>query len=111
MISPIPDYQTLRLLHLKIVAKLGAIKMGTLTQLLSSVFKLAEEEWRVLLSGGKQTIIQNRVEWLCTYLKKDGLLQSFQRGVIEITERGKEMVEELKTVDYVVVNPPFNNKH
>ena len=85
----IPDYQTVMLPLLKLVAKFGQIKMSDVTQLIADEFRLTEEERRELLPSGKQPIIQNRVAWARTYLKKAGLLDSPQRGVIEISDRGK----------------------
>jgi restriction system protein len=90
----IPNYQTVMLPLLKLVAKYGQIKMSDVTQLIADEFRLTEEERRELLPSGKQPIIQNRVAWARTYLKKAGLLDSPQRGVIEISDRGKKVLSE-----------------
>ncbi len=98
----IPDYQTVMLPLLKLVAKYGQIKMSDVTQLIADEFRLTEEERRELLPSGKQPIIQNRVAWARTYLKKAGLLDSPQRGVIEISDRGKKVLSENpKTIDVI----------
>ena len=44
-----------------------------------------------MLSSG-QRAIANRVGWARTYLKKAGLLQSPQRGMMQITDRGRQVL-------------------
>jgi len=98
----IPDYQSVMLPLLKLVGRYGQIKMSDVTQLIADEFRLTEEERRELLPSGKQPIIQNRVAWARTYLKKAGLLDSPQRGVIVISDRGKKVLSENpKTIDVI----------
>lgn len=91
---PIPDYQTVMLPLLKIAASRGRIKIKDARELIIKEFNLSEEEKAALLPSGKQPIIHNRIGWASTYLRKSGLLSLPQRGVIEITERGKKVLEE-----------------
>lgn len=44
---------------------------------ISALFKLTEEEKREILPSDMQTIIENRVGWARTYLKKAGLTLLF----------------------------------
>jgi restriction system protein len=44
-------------------------------------------------SGGTK-LIANRVHWAKTHLKKAGLLHQPKRGVVQITERGREVLNE-----------------
>ena len=64
-----------------------------LTEDLASALSLTDEERMETLSSG-QRVIANRVGWARTYLKKSGLLQSPQRGVMQITERGRQVLAE-----------------
>lgn len=57
----IPDYQSVMLPLLKLVAKRGPINMGDAIQLIADEFGLTDAERRELLPSGKQAIIQNRV--------------------------------------------------
>lgn len=91
---PIPDYQTLMLPLLKLVGRHGRLQMSEATQLLSKEFKLTAAESRERLRSGKQAIIQNRVGWARTYLKKAGLLDAPERGVIALTDRGKVVLSD-----------------
>jgi restriction system protein len=88
----IPNYQTLMLPLLKLVAQKGQLKSGEATELISDHFKLTPDERSALLPSGKQEIIANRVGWAKTYMVKAGLLDSPQRGLVLITERGKQVL-------------------
>lgn len=91
---PIPDYQTLMLPLLELTGQHASIQMNQAVQLLSKEFKLTDSDCRQKLPSGKQTIIQNRVGWARTYLKKAGLLDSPERGYIVITDLGKNVLSE-----------------
>src|SRR5665213_1014230 len=91
---PIPDYQTLMLPLLKLAGD-GAVhsKRDTVPEL-ASQFGLTEEEQKELLPSGKQEILDNRVGWARTYLKKALLIDYVQRGQFRITGRGKQVLAE-----------------
>lgn len=63
-------------------------------QALSDEFKLTEAERGEYLPSGQQPVIDNRVGWASTYLKKAGLLTAPRRGVIKITARGREVLSK-----------------
>ncbi|GAA4460023.1 restriction endonuclease [Nibrella saemangeumensis] len=91
---PIPDYQTLMLPLLKLVADGQEYKFTGLVDTLSESFKLTEEERTELLPSGQTFTFGSRVSWARTYLKKAGLLDSPKRGTILITPRGKEVLRQ-----------------
>jgi len=71
----IPDYQKAMLPLLKF---LGDGKEHSLRQSIehvSKLFNLTPEERSELLPSGKQAVIDNRVGWARTYMKKAGLLE------------------------------------
>lgn len=90
----IPDYQTLMLPLLRIVAKHEVMPSREMTIQISEHFKLTPEERVELLPSGKQEIIANRVGWAKTYMVKAGLLMSPQRGKVSITDRGKQVLAD-----------------
>lgn len=90
---PIPDYQTLMLPFLKITADGQEHKLRDVIDLLIKEFNLSEEEQKELLPSGQQTIIDNRVGWARTYLKKAGLIESNRRGFFKIAEKGSEILK------------------
>ena len=85
---------------LKLVAKHGKVKLKDARIMLSDEFKLTEQDRAALLPSGKQPTIYNRVGWASTYLRKAMLLTLPQRGIMEITDRGKKVLSD---------NPPLIN--
>jgi restriction system protein len=64
---------------------------------ISDLFNLTQEERRSLLPSGQQPVIDNRVGWSKTYLKKAGLLESPKRGHFKITDLGIEALNQNPT--------------
>jgi restriction system protein len=85
----IPDYQTLMLPVLR-AASGGSVAISDVVEKLASEFNLTEDERRVLLPSGKQTVIANRVHWARSYLKQAGLVENVQRGIFRLTDRGRQ---------------------
>lgn len=54
---------------------------------------VSEAERQELLPSGRQAVFDNRVGWTRTYLKKAGLLTSPRRGILQLTELGKRVLE------------------
>ena len=93
----IPDYQTLMLPVLKSVSDEKEHKIKEITSILSNEFSLTDEELNVLIPSGTQSVFYNRVGWARTYLKKAGLIESESKGILKITERGKNVLKENPT--------------
>ena len=85
----IPDYQTLMLPVLRLCADRTEHSLRELIDTLAQELSIGEEERRELLPSGRQPVLDNRVGWARTYLKKAGLLDSTRRGYVTITERGR----------------------
>lgn len=89
----IPDYQTIMLPLLKRVADGQEHSFPELVEGLATEFKLTETDRRELLPSGGQFVFDNRVGWARTYMKKAGLISAPKRGVVQITERGRKLLE------------------
>ena len=90
----IPDYQAV-MLPLLLYASDGEEHSTRETiDTLASHFKLTEEERKVLLDSGQQTVFDNRVGWASTYLRKAGLLERTRRGYFRITPRGRDLLKQ-----------------
>lgn len=96
----IPDYQTIMLPLLKLVADGQEYKLNDLIEVLAQDFRLTQEERDELLPSGQTFLFGNRVGWARTYLKKSGLIESPKRGFISITKRGEDVLKD---------NPPEIN--
>jgi restriction system protein len=96
----IPDFQTLMLPLLKLISDGKEYKMRTVEEMLAEQFNLTKEELVELLPSGTDYIFKNRIGWSKTYLKKAGLIDSYKRGCITISEKGKVIIDS---------NPPIIN--
>ena len=90
----IPDYQSLMLPLLKLLSNGQELSLREAIGILSEKFQLTDEEKKELLPSGLQPVIDNRVGWARTYLKKAGLVESTRRGYIIITHRGLEALQQ-----------------
>jgi restriction system protein len=94
----IPDYQTLMLPVLRLLAD-GQVRriVPEVTDPLGVEFQLTPEDHAQKLASGVQTTFVNRTHWATTYLSKAGLLARPTRGRVQITDAGR---------DAVAKNPP-----
>lgn len=90
----IPDFQQFMLPILRIVEDGKEHKMREVIEKAAEICNLSHEERTQLLPSGKQYRFENRIGWARTYLKKAGLLSTPSRGLIKITERGKEVLKK-----------------
>jgi restriction system protein len=89
----IPDYQTLMLPLLKEISDGNEHALQAVIESLAAVYKLSDLEREELLPSGGQFVFHNRVGWARTYLKKAGLLATPKRGVMQITDRGQQVLK------------------
>lgn len=89
----IPDYQSLMKPVLEILADAEVLSMRDLTETLSQRLNLSEDERRETITSG-MSLIANRVHWSVTYLFKAGAVARPQRGHVQITQRGRGLVED-----------------
>jgi restriction system protein len=98
----IPDYQSIMLPLLKVVADNKEYRLQELIEILSKTFKLTDDDRKEMLPSGQQRIFDNRVAWARTFLKKAGLVESPRRAFVKITERGLKVLSE--NPDFINVN-------
>lgn len=91
---PIPDFQSIMLPLLKILADGKVYKYREIFEALVREFQVTEAERKEMLPSGQQKIFANRVGWAKTYLKKAGLIESPQRATFVISEKGKEILSQ-----------------
>jgi len=88
----IPDYQTIMLPLLKIAGDKKEHSIREAIDSIGDLFKLSEQERKEVLPSGRSYIIDNRVGWARTYLKKAGLLEDTRRSYFRITGKGTEVL-------------------
>lgn len=88
----IPDYQSLLLPILKITADGGEWGIRDLNDRVAEQLAITPADKLELLPSGRQPVWENRIGWARTYLKKARLLDSPRRAVVQISERGRELL-------------------
>lgn len=90
----IPSYEQTMLPMLRLASDKKEHSQLEAVEYVSHLFKLSDAERRQLLPSGLQPVIDNRVGWARTYLKKAGLLGPTREGHFRITERGLRVLSE-----------------
>lgn len=90
----IPDYQTLMLPVLQFISDGKEYRFRDIVDGVAEMLSLTVAERKEMLASGSQTVLDSRVGWARTYLKKAGLLASPRRGVHIITELGERTLKE-----------------
>jgi restriction system protein len=88
----IPDFQTIMLPLMQWVQDGKEHTSGEVIEALATAFKLTPEDRSELLPSGRQQRFNNRVHWARTHLAKAGLLSAPRRGVMQITDAGRELL-------------------
>ena len=94
---PIPKYNTIMLPLLEYLKDKKEYSLTEIKDYVYGFFNLSEDEKRELLPSGRDPIIDNRVGWARTYLKKAGLIEYTKRGVFRITDRGLSVLANKPT--------------
>ena len=85
---PIPKYDELFNDVLKELSDKKEYKTRELKDVISNKVDLTDEERCKMLPSNRETIINNRIGWAITYLKKAGFLESRKWGCVNITDFG-----------------------
>lgn len=89
----IPTYDEFMYPLLEAIGDGDEYKFRDLIEILSDKFDLTEEEKTELLPSGQQAIVDNRIGWAKTYLKKSGLLIYPKRAHVKVTDRGRQVLK------------------
>lgn len=90
---PVPDFQSMMLPLLKLAADGDVHNIRDAVDKLANSFSLSNEEISSLLPSGSP-VFYNRVGWARTHLKKAGLIEDPRRSYFQITERGRDVLNE-----------------
>ena len=106
----IPDYQQFLLPLLKLSEDCQVHSMQEAYQDIPDQFGISEEERSLLLPSGKQYVVNNRISWAKTYLKKACLIKQPERKFFQITDRGLDVLKsdpEKIDNDFLMQFPEF----
>ncbi|WP_223460336.1 restriction endonuclease [Pseudomonas sp. GL-RE-19] len=110
----IPDFQSVMRPVLAEVANGLPISLKSLREQVIEQFQLSDAERHEMLPSGRQTVINNRIGWARTYLNKAGLLSIPSKGLVQITERGREALQsgpQRITIGWLKRYPEFSAFH
>jgi len=88
----VPDFEQLRRPVLEKAAE-GERRISEVVEELAIELELSQEDREALLPSGKQTRFANRVHWAKSYLKQAGMVKNTRWGHFEITDRGREFLD------------------
>jgi len=90
----VPDYQSIMLPLLNLAGDKQEHTIREAIDHIAEIFKLTDNDKKEVLPSGQQYIIDNRVGWARTYLKKAGLLESTKRSYFKITNLGIDVLKK-----------------
>ncbi|MBM6918975.1 restriction endonuclease [Intestinimonas butyriciproducens] len=89
----IPKYDEMYRVFLECLADMQQHKSKELRDIIAARLSVSDTERQERLPSGQQAIFDNRVGWTRTYLKKAGLITSPQRGIYQLTQQGKQVLD------------------
>lgn len=89
----IPGFQDFMLPLLKLAADEKEHSVREAIESMAKLFNVSDEERQELLPSGSARLLDNRVGWASTYLKKAGLLESPRRSYFHITPLGLKVIK------------------
>lgn len=89
----IPSFQSFLLPILKFTSDGKEHVMKEAREVLAKEFNLSEDDLLEKLPSGRISRFNNRVAWAKVYLARAGLLDSPERGVFSISERGRKVLD------------------
>lgn len=90
----IPDFQSIMLPLLKFCADGAEHTNREGINALAQEFALTEEEQKRFLPSGQQCVFDNRVAWARAHMKMAQFLENTRRGIFQITDRGKQILDQ-----------------
>lgn len=90
----IPKYNELYVPFLRALTDGGVHTLKEIKEAVANALQLTEDELSERIQSNKQTVIDNRLGWARTYLKKAGLLISEKKAHFQISEEGKRLLAE-----------------
>lgn len=89
----IPDFQSVMYPLLELLADGAEHRRQDDLEALSRLFALSADDRDQWLPSRRARVFDNRVAWANTYLAKAGLVTRTGRGMIRITDRGRDLLE------------------
>jgi len=95
----IPKHDEIRVPALKLLNEHRALRSREFEGLLSTPFGLTEEEIAQKYDSGNGRIFHDRISWALSYMFMAGLVERPKRGVYQISDTGRKILETPDLVD------------
>lgn len=90
----VPTYEAMMRPTLEVLAGRGPQAFRGLAELVADEMQVGDQDRATTIDSG-QAVYVNRVGWAVTYLVQAGAIRRPQRGVAEITDRGRELLKSV----------------
>ena len=100
----IPKYDEIQIPALKILSDGIPRKRIEIEEPLSIHFKLTEEERNQMYDSGNGPVFMDRVQWALSYLNMAGLVSKPKRGIYQINEEGRKILEHPSSIKQYIGN-------
>lgn len=90
----VPDYESTMLPILRFLEDGQVRKTSEIVNYVAKHFSLTTDDMKELIPSGRAKLVNNRVGWACTYLRKAGLISSPQRAYNKITDDGLSAIAQ-----------------
>tara|TARA_B110000046_G_scaffold38924_1_gene42783 strand:+ start:1628 stop:2554 length:927 start_codon:yes stop_codon:yes gene_type:complete len=100
----IPKYDEIQIPALKILSDGTPRKRIEIEEPLSIHFKLTEEERNQMYDSGNGPVFMDRVQWALSYLNMAGLVSKPKRGIYQINEEGRKILENPASIKQYLGN-------
>jgi restriction system protein len=87
----VPDYQTLMAPALRALNDGTEYSVSKLQRILVAQLKLTDDDLKVTIPSGAP-LFANRLQWALSYLYQTRLIRRPRRGVVQITDRGRDIL-------------------
>ena len=107
---PLPDFQSFLLPALRVFADGKPHGLKEAREQVSQQLQLDPDSRALLVADGRTPVYVSRTDWAITYLHRAGALARPERGVYQITERGRELLSrgfDKLTVKHLMEFPEF----
>jgi len=88
----IPKHDALRVPVLELLNKNGSLRLKNFEKPIADHFNLTDEEVEEAYPSGNGKIFYDRISWALSYLNMAGLLDKPKRGLFQINEAGKKIL-------------------
>lgn len=89
----IPKYDEMYRPFLECLSDMQPHKSKDVRDAIAARLSVSDADREELLPSGRQAVFNNRVGWTQTYLNKAGLITKPKRGVYQLTEQGKKVLD------------------